>query len=343
MLENSAKDEEAKKIHQEYERQRIEMELLQKKMREEEERFKKQMQEQKKEYDRKLKNDMHVEQTRRKMKDLKKNVEEANEIAKFMLKDIKYTAIFLTKFEEESVYSVSGASHDVGEMPTEIQIKVENFDTGQVNNWTIEKFQDRLAMMRDNLQQYEENQSMDIAPEHDPFNEKQEAILLGQAFYLLEGLAYLLDDPRKMPIVSPNNQIVGHLHMNIVPCLEDGNEDIPEDDLPEQPEDLKDQPLYFKVKISELTNLSENFGSNLHCEYKFYLDEEPCKTNVVTEKASKIDVAYEYIHHIDCVTDYLLKYLQDEKLTIKIFGTQDLKKQGKAKVVAKAPAQAAPK
>lgn len=37
-------------------------------------------------------------------------------------------------------------------------------------------------------------------------------------------------------------------------------------------------------------------------------------------------VNYERQHHIDCVTKFLIDYLLEDKLTIKIFGNQDLKR-----------------
>jgi hypothetical protein len=55
---------------------------------------------------------------------------------------------------------------------------------------------------------------------------------------MLEGLAYLIDNPRKLPIVSTNNTIVGEITINIVPCEEDGSEDINEDLVPDDPKDL---------------------------------------------------------------------------------------------------------
>ena len=39
------------------------------------------------------------------MKDIKRDVDEANEIAKFMNKDIQFTYIYVSKFDESSVFS----------------------------------------------------------------------------------------------------------------------------------------------------------------------------------------------------------------------------------------------
>ena len=66
---------------------------------------------------------------------------------------------------------------------------------------------------------------------------------------MLEGLAHLIDNPRKLPIVATNSSIVGEININIVPCEEDGNEDMNEDLLPDEPTDLLNQSISFKVKI----------------------------------------------------------------------------------------------
>tara|TARA_B110000305_G_C19269344_1_gene553619 strand:- start:169 stop:333 length:165 start_codon:yes stop_codon:yes gene_type:complete len=54
-------------------------------------------------------------------------------------------------------------------------------------------------------------------------------MLLGQAYYVLGGLPYLLDNPRRIPIVAPNNDVYGEIHMNVIPCDENGNEDLDEE------------------------------------------------------------------------------------------------------------------
>jgi hypothetical protein len=90
---------------------------------------------------------------------------------------------------------------------------------------------------------------------------------------MLEGLAYLLDNPRDIPIVSTSNKIVGKVFVNIVPCEEDGNEDLDEDSLPDDPKDLLNTEIFLKVKISHIENLPEDFCRNIFCEYKLYMDD----------------------------------------------------------------------
>lgn len=77
------------------------------------------------------------------MKDIRKDVAEANEIAKFMNKDIIFTDIYISKFEDQGgIYSGGQANSavEMGETQDEVQIKVENFECGSINIWNTDKF-----------------------------------------------------------------------------------------------------------------------------------------------------------------------------------------------------------
>jgi len=119
------------------------------------------MEEQKKNYESKMKNEQQIEVIRQKMKDIRKDIAEANEIAKFMNKDVAFSDEYVSKFDDSSIYGGSSgganAQQDVGEQQDEVQVKVENFDIGQIFIWSCDKFQDKLMMMRDALQMYEDN------------------------------------------------------------------------------------------------------------------------------------------------------------------------------------------
>ena len=98
------------------------------------------------------------------MKDIKRDVDEANEIAKFMNKDIQFTHIYESKFDEQSLFSGNG-NIDVNEMNTDVTVKVENFDIGQIHIWSCDKFKDKLLMMKDALVTYENNDFQELEPE----------------------------------------------------------------------------------------------------------------------------------------------------------------------------------
>ena len=119
-------------------------------------------------------------------------------------------------------------------------------------------------MMKDALQIFEENNFQELEVNQDPFQEKAEPILLGQSFYELEGLSYLLDNPTEINVVATNSEVVGKLQMNLVPCDENGGEDLDEDLLPDEPQDLINQSLNFKVKIEKISDLPETFCRDIY-------------------------------------------------------------------------------
>lgn len=58
-----------------------------------------------------------------------------------------------------------------------------------------------------------------------------------------------MDNPCKVPIIAPSNDVYGEIHMNVVPCDANGNEELDEDAMTDNPEDLLNEQLDFKVKI----------------------------------------------------------------------------------------------
>jgi len=96
----------------------------------------------------------------------------------------------------------------------------------------------------------------------------------------------------------------------------------------------------FKVEITHISNLPEDFCRNIYCEYEFYMDKTKYTTQVCTGKNQSPQMNYEKQHHIDCVTKFMIDYLLEDKMTIKIFGNQDLKKKrGGSKGGVKKPGQ----
>lgn len=138
---------------------------------------------------------------------------------------------------------------------------------------------------------------------------------------MLGGLPYLLDNPRAVPIIAPNNSVHGEIHLNVVPCDPDGNEELNEDLMTDDPKDLIGNQLDFKVKIEKLTKLPEDFCRNIYCEYQFYTDDAVNKTPSCPEKNTDPIIGFVKHHTVECVSEHLLKYLIDDKLTIRIYGT----------------------
>lgn len=80
------------------------------------------------------------------MKDIRPQVAEANKIAKMMGKDIVFKEKFLTNFDASVLTG--------NDQQDEVQVTMQNFETGAISNWSVDKFLDKLDMMRDALSQY---------------------------------------------------------------------------------------------------------------------------------------------------------------------------------------------
>ena len=79
---------------------------------------------------------------------------------------------------------------------------------------------------------------VELEPSDDPFFDYAEPLLIGQGYYKLEPLAYLIDNPATISIIGTTSAINGKLEVNIVPVDSNGDPDISEDLLPEAPMDL---------------------------------------------------------------------------------------------------------
>lgn len=141
-------------------------------------------------------------------------------------------------------------------------------------------------MMRDVLASYEEDGEYPEFPDpqDDPFYDRMEPMLIGQAYYKLEGLAYLMDNPVTMTLVSQSFSLYGTIDVNIIPCDTTGTEEPPEEILPEEPEDLLNQNIDFIVEIAKADKLPKDFCRDVFCEYNFYLDASPYRSGVVQGK-----------------------------------------------------------
>ena len=58
------------------------------------------------------------------------------------------------------------------------------------------------------------------------------------------------------------------------------------------------------------------------------MDDTAYRTPVREGKSQDPDINYERQHHVDCVTANLVKYLLEDKMTVKIYGNQELQKKG---------------
>lgn len=73
-------------------------------------------------------------------------------------------------------------------------VRVDNKEAGYFYEWQLDKFDNRLQMIRDLLEEYfEVGELPELNESNDPFWDPPEAVLIGQAYIKYEALAYVMD------------------------------------------------------------------------------------------------------------------------------------------------------
>jgi len=98
--------------------------------------------------------------------------------------------------------------------------------------------------------------------------------LIGEGYYRLEPLGYLIDTPATVNLIGNTFEVFGKLVVNIIPCDPSGTDEPPDEIIPEVPEDLLNNRIDFVVQIEGAKDLPQNFCRDVYCEYSFYLDKE---------------------------------------------------------------------
>lgn len=83
---------------------------------------------------------------------------------------------------------------------------------------------------------YETNKIPKMWCSDDPFYDMPEPQLIGMGYYKLEPLAYLMDNPYELQIVTPKDDTMvnnGKLEVNIIPTDESGWNDPSENIIPD--------------------------------------------------------------------------------------------------------------
>ncbi|MFO0515319.1 MAG: hypothetical protein ACK5YA_00540, partial [bacterium] len=201
-----------------------------------------------------------------------------------------------------------------------IMVRVENYEEGSVYYWNLETFQNRYDMMKQIFDKYQDEDFdiYNLNRDEDPLWDENKPSLLGYAFYKLEPLAYLINNPSTSNIISANGDCNGVITLDIIPYDDDGNEF---DDVPDDVNELVGTPINFKVYIKEASDLPENFCRGIYVEYTSLDDKLVYQSKVIEEK-TRNPVFEDYIEHkIDFLTKDDLEFFIKEKVSmfIKIF------------------------
>ena len=352
-----------KEINQNAEKQRIEQERLnqEKKLKEKLEQLEEEKAKKKREFEIKEKNEMIKREQEKKQQEFIHKSEKLENNLTNILKKISKMKIIINELKRNINLDVALQKNLLEELddintPTNIVIRVENYEEGTVYYWNTETFHNRYDLMKELFNKFNDDDLdiQNLKKEDDPLWDEGKPVLLGYAFYKLEPVAYLMDNQSIISIVSPNGNVVGKIEVDIIPHDENGNE---YDEVPEVPSELIGQSLLYKVVIMNIKNLPKNLSNNVTVQYQCFYDHSIISTKVynpynekndetlatnntdsvennnnsISGEEAKVDIEINetFEHKIDYLTKEDIEFLENDKVCFKIFSTEKVEKKGK--------------
>ncbi|EGZ15371.1 hypothetical protein PHYSODRAFT_505932 [Phytophthora sojae] len=271
-------------------------------------------------------------------------IAELTQIVKFLNRDVLSfeTALQSSSMEDKDGTGTSGIP--------KVKVKVYNKATDETIFLDVFEFvkahallKDEVAFLRNALMNDREYES---PAGHDPITLLfDNSFHIGSATTFLEYLLYNLEtepDESQLSIklaVPPFNTI-GKLQVMWIPLSSPDPEKHNEDDLMdlENPSDLLGKPWTFKIRIVGATGLPI-ITDLAYCQYEFL--GELFTTESVEQNTRSPVFNYEFIHHVDCVTEQFIEYLQSARLEFQVFVNPYILDPPKDKISTKNPAIAA--
>ena len=214
--------------------------------------------------------------------------------------------------------------------PTNIFIRVENIEEGNVYYWSQNIFFDRYDSLKELYNKFLD-EGFDLSTlkkEDDPLFDQPKQSLLGYAFYKLEPLAYLMNNCTNIPIISVNGETQGTITIDVIPVDEKGELF---EEIPEKPMDLIGQNLHYYVHIKEVRDLPENFSKGLQVEYTSFNDNYTYKTKTYNEegKENSFTIDEKFEHKIILLSEEDINFFLKDKICFKIYAYEEIQKKGK--------------
>ena len=174
---------------------------------------------------------------------------------------------------------LTSAMPDFGDLKAEkriFQIKVDNREDGYFYVWNPDKFVNRVDMMRNMFNEYIESggDMPDFSnKEQDPFWDPPEPVLIGKSYLQLKNLGYSLEADEEPRIFTTATNIpggeCGNLKCSYWPCDMGGDGEPADELLVDDPTELLNKEIFFKVKIDKAMNLPNDLCKNVFVTYIF--------------------------------------------------------------------------
>jgi len=181
--------------------------------------------------------------------------------------------------------------------------------------------------MRDLLSTYEDKGEIpELMPDDNPFYDAPQPQLIGEGYYMLQPLANLIDNPAQINLIGRTFEVFGKLNVNVIPVDPSGSEDLPDEMIPDEPEDLIDTRIDYIVQIEQAIDLPSNFCRDTFVEYQLYLNEQKFRTSTCAGSNRNPIYNYSKQHTQEWVTDGFIKYLKEDYLVFRVYGYAEIRK-----------------
>jgi hypothetical protein len=207
---------------------------------------------------------------------------------------------------------------------SKVKVRVTNKEDGYHYDWDPEKFSDRLYMIRDVMNEYFDSGKLPkLDKDQDPFWDPEEACLIGRGYVYLKSLGYMLDNVASCRIMNTNHQgDCGTLDCGVVPTDETGEAtECPDELIVDEPHELLGKTAYINVVINGASGLPEHLAKDTYVKYSWYLDNEEIQTDVIQGKDRNPKYNHKHLITIDCISEDILKYFENDALCFKVYGT----------------------
>ncbi|KAK4299096.1 hypothetical protein Pmani_028601 [Petrolisthes manimaculis] len=251
-------------------------------------------------------------------------VEEANSLSAELDKRVKFEIIMVAPQvlgKQKGKTEVSRVGR-VGR----IQVKMKNLENGTEFVWTKEKFLDRLFMMKEMYEKYEDEEDYDTPEADDPFQESLDTeVHIGTVQVTLQCLAFNIELKEQLEITNIKGDNVGMMNIELLPCDSKGRVFTEQDDMfVDTPSDLVGKSVNFFVKILSGRGLPNKYA-DMYCTYTIYLEEKETRTKTVSE-TSNPDFKHSKMFTFPVATQQLMDHLKNGNLTIKVMGKQRVRR-----------------
>jgi len=250
-------------------------------------------------------------------------VNEANQIAQELNKNMRFEIKLLAIIHKAADMSLPEAMRY--QRTTEIRIRVTTADGEVLFMWDLEKFVNRVYLMREvwqNVQEAVDNKtpyhlSEDSDPFFDPLQEQQ----IGTAMVYLSSLAFLVDWQLSTPVLDYKGKQEGELQVDIMLCNPNGTLE-----LTETAEDIKEligKRFDFRIRIPHVRGLSPRLSTNVFVRFKTFNDAAYTETAKCAKKTINPTLDFDKQFTIRPVTAEFVKYIQSEAIQFEVLGSPD--------------------